>query len=290
MEPSDGGTRDCPLPSEGSILVFLPGMQEIMTLLDNLASHPRIGRSGKFLLVPLHSSLSSEEQQLVFSKPRGGQRKIVISTNMAETSITIDDCVFVIDVGRMKEKRFDPTKNMESLDTVWVSRANALQRRGRAGRVMEGYAFHLYTQFRYDNHMRPDPVPEIQRVPLEKMVLRIKILPAFKGSSVRAVLAKVLEPPGTDGVETALTRLQGVGALYPDNSLTPLGYHLAQLPVDVRIGKLMLFGAIFRCLDAALTIAASLSYRTPFLSPFKEREAANKARLRWKYHLFRPQI
>ena len=147
---ADGGTRDCPLPSEGSILVFLPGMQEIMTLYDNLSSHPRIGKNkGKFLLVPLHSSLSSEEQQLVFSKPRGGVRKIVISTNMAETSITIDDCVFVIDVGRMKEKRFDPNKNMESLDTVWVSKANALQRKGRAGRVMEGYCFHMYTQFRY---------------------------------------------------------------------------------------------------------------------------------------------
>ena len=74
----------------------------------------------------------------------------MISTNMAETSITIDDCVFVIDVGRMKEKRFDPNKNMESLDTVWVSKANALQRKGRAGRVMEGYCFHLYTQFRWN--------------------------------------------------------------------------------------------------------------------------------------------
>ena len=129
--------------------------------------------------------------------------------------------------------------------------------------------------------MRADPIPEIQRVPLEKMVLRIKILPAFQGRAVRDVLSRILEPPSTEGVDTALRRLQGVGALYQNHALTPLGYHLAQLPVDVRIGKLMLFGAIFRCLDAALTIAACLSYRTPFLSPFKEREAANKARLRF---------
>jgi len=279
---ADGGTRDCPVPTSGSILVFLPGMQEIMTLYDQLASHPRLGtKAGKFMLVPLHSSLSSEEQQLVFCKPKGGQRKIVISTNMAETSITIDDCVFVVDVGRMKEKRFDPNKNMESLDTVWVSRANALQRRGRAGRVMEGFCFHLYTQFRYDNHMRKDPVPEIQRVPLEKMVLRIKILPAFQGRSVKQVLGRILEPPSVDGVDTALKRLQNVGALFPDNRLTPLGYHLAQLPVDVRIGKLMLYGAVFRCLDAALTIAACLSYRSPFVSPYREREAANKARAKF---------
>ena len=110
--------------------------------------------------------------------------------------------------------------------------------------------------------MRTDPVPEIQRVPLEKMVLRIKILPAFKSQSVKGVLSRILEPPSTEGVDTALNRLQGVGALYPDHALTPLGYHLAQLPVDVRIGKLMLFGAMFRCLDAALTIAACLSYRS----------------------------
>eukprot|EP00092_Neocalanus_flemingeri_P073805 GFUD01091162.1.p1 GENE.GFUD01091162.1~~GFUD01091162.1.p1 ORF type:complete len:1281 (+),score=425.03 GFUD01091162.1:331-4173(+) len=276
---ADGGTRDCPDPTTGSLLVFLPGMQEIMTLYDQLSSHPRLGtKAGKFLLVPLHSSLSSEEQQLVFSKPKAGVRKIVISTNMAETSITIEDCVFVVDVGRMKEKRFDPNKNMESLDTVWVSQANALQRKGRAGRVMEGFCFHLYTQFRYDNHMRKDPVPEIQRVPLEKMVLRIKILPAFQGRSVKQVLSNVLEPPSVDGVDTALSRLKNVGALFPDNSLTPLGYHLAQLPVDVRIGKLMLYGAVFRCLDAALTIAACLSNRSPFVSPFREREAANRAR------------
>ena len=275
---ADGGSADMRLPRTGSILVFLPGLQEIMTLYDQMSSHPRLGRkAGKFLLVPLHSSLSSEEQQLVFSKPKG-QRKIVISTNLAETSITIDDCVFVIDVGKMKEKRFDPTKNMESLDTVWVSQANALQRRGRAGRVMEGFCFHLYTKFRYDHHMRKDPVPEIQRVPLEKMILRIKILSAFQKKTVRGVLSRILEPPSPDSIQSSITRLGNVGALYPDDSLTPLGYHLAQLPVDVRIGKLMLYGCMFRCLDASLTIAACLSYKSPFLSPFKEREAANKAR------------
>jgi len=277
---ADGGKKGAELPREGSILVFLPGMQEIMTLYDNLNSHPRLGsKAGRFLLVPLHSSLSNEEQALVFSKPKNGVRKIVISTNLAETSITIDDCVFVVDVGKMKEKRFDPNKNMESLDTVWVSKANALQRKGRAGRVRPGIAFHLYTSFRFDKHFRQDPIPEIQRVPLDRMILRIRILPFFKKKNVSSVLSNVLEPPAKDAINSALLRLQSVGALYPDHALTPLGYHLAQLPVDVRIGKLMLFGAIFRCLDAALTIAACLSYRTPFVSPFRERDAANKARL-----------
>ncbi len=169
-------------PREGAILVFLPGMQEIMSLYDQIANHPVLGlRAGRFKLIPLHSSLSTEEQSAVFDRPgRGKPRKIVISTNLAETSITIDDCVFVVDAGRMKEKRFDSNRNMESLDTVWVSKANSLQRKGRAGRVMAGVCFHLYTQFRYDRHFRKDPIPEIQRVPLEQMVLRIKILPLFK--------------------------------------------------------------------------------------------------------------
>ena len=251
-------------PTEGSILVFLPGMQEIMTLHDQIAKHPSIS---KCRLLPLHSSLTSEEQALIFSKT--SKRKIVISTNLAETSITIDDCVFVLEVGRMKEKRFDPTKNMESLDTIWVSKANALQRKGRAGRVMSGFCFHLYTNFRFEHHFRKYPVPEIQRVPLEQMLLRIKIMPLFQNKAkVKDVLKRLIEPPQVENVDNARERLRGVGALDQDETLTPLGYHLASLPVDVRIGKLLILGSVFKCLDSALTIAACLSYRSPFVAPF----------------------
>jgi ATP-dependent RNA helicase DHX57 len=110
---------------------------------------------------------------------------------LAETSITIDDCVFVVDSGRMKEKAFDPVRNMESLDTVWVSRANALQRKGRAGRVMPGVCFSLFTSFRFEHHMRKDPVPEVLRVPLEAMILRIKTMLNFKVRS--SILIRILE-------------------------------------------------------------------------------------------------
>lgn len=134
-------------PREGTILIFLPGLAEIQTLHDALNdSSVFSARAGKYVLVPLHSTLTNEEQALVFQRAPKGKRKIVLSTNIAETSVTIDDCVFVIDVGQMKEKRFDANRNMESLDLVWVSRANALQRKGRAGRVMPGVAIHLYTK------------------------------------------------------------------------------------------------------------------------------------------------
>lgn len=134
-------------PRDGSILIFLPGLAEIQTIYDALTDSTEFSpRSGKYILVPLHSTLTSEEQALVFKKPSKGRRKIVLSTNIAETSVTIDDCVFVIDCGQMKEKRFDANRNMESLDLVWVSRANALQRKGRAGRVMPGVCIHLFTK------------------------------------------------------------------------------------------------------------------------------------------------
>ncbi|KAM3962013.1 LOW QUALITY PROTEIN: putative ATP-dependent RNA helicase DHX57 [Aphomia sociella] len=266
-------------PREGAILIFLPGIAEIMSLHDQLAESPVFSpKKGKYLLVPLHSTLSSEEQSLVFKNTKPGVRKIVLSTNIAETSVTIDDCVFVIDCGRMKEKRFDSNRNMESLDLVWVSRANAKQRRGRAGRVMPGVCVHLYTSHRYNYHILEQPVPEIHRIPLEQLLLKVKILPLFQDMSVHEVLGKTVEPPSKSNIDGALSRLQDIGALDKAFVLTALGKHLAALPVDVRIGKLMLFGAIFCCVDSALTMAACLSHKSPFVAPFGKKSEADAKR------------
>lgn len=117
-----------------------------------------------------------------------GVRKIVLSTNIAETSVTIDDCVFVIDSGKMKEKHFDSNRNMESLETVWVTRANAMQRKGRAGRVTSGVCVHLYTRHRFKHHFLPQPIPEIHRIPLEQLLLNVKVLPIFADREVHTVL------------------------------------------------------------------------------------------------------
>lgn len=178
-------------PHEGSILIFLPGLTEIQTIHDALSDNSVFSpRAGKYILVPLHSTLTNDEQALVFQRAPKGKRKIVLGTNIAETSVTIDDCVFVIDCGQMKEKRFDANRNMESLDLVWVSRANASQRKGRAGRVMPGVAIHLFTKHRFANHFSSQPIPEIHRVPLEQLLLRIKTLPNFKSRNVNSVIGK----------------------------------------------------------------------------------------------------
>lgn len=263
-------------PKQGTILIFLPGFQEIQTIYDTLMESIAFGpKSGKYLILPLHSTLTSEEQGLIFKRAPAGKRKIILSTNIAETSVTIDDCVYVIDCGQMKEKRFDPNRNMESLELVWVSRANAQQRKGRAGRVMSGVAIHLFTRHRFNCHLLSQPVPEIQRVPLEQLLLRIKTSPNFKNMSVMSVLSGILESPTDENILSAVKRLQDVGAFDMNENLTPLGHHLSELPVDVRIGKFMLFGAMFQCLDSVLTIAACLSFKSPFVTPFNKKAEAN---------------
>ncbi|OXB68346.1 hypothetical protein ASZ78_015286 [Callipepla squamata] len=265
----------------GAVLIFLPGLAEIKMLYEQLQSNALFNNrhSKRCVVYPLHSSLSSEEQQSVFLRPPAGVTKIIISTNIAETSVTIDDVVYVIDSGKMKEKRYDPSKGMESLEDTFVSRANALQRKGRAGRVASGVCFHLFSSHHYNHQLIKEQLPEIQRVPLEQLCLRIKILEMFSAQSLHSVLSQLIEPPRTESLRASKLRLQDLGALTSDEKLTPLGYHLASLPVDVRIGKLMLFGTIFRCLDPALTIAASLAFKSPFVSPWDKREEANKKKL-----------
>ncbi|TSK22801.1 DExH-box ATP-dependent RNA helicase DExH1 [Bagarius yarrelli] len=264
----------------GAVLVFLPGLAEIKQLYEQLQANRMFNkRAKKCVVYPLHSSLSNEEQQAVFTRPPEGVTKIIISTNIAETSVTIDDVVYVIDSGRMKEKRYDASRSMESLEDVWVSRANALQRRGRAGRVASGVCFHLFTSHCFTHHLSQQQLPEIQRVPLEQLCLRIKVLEMFSKSLLHSVFSRLIEPPAQDSLEAAKQRLCALGALTEAECLTPLGWHLACLPVDVRIGKLMLLGAIFRCLDPALTIAASLAFKSPFVSPWDKREEANERKL-----------
>ncbi|XP_029450233.1 putative ATP-dependent RNA helicase DHX57 isoform X3 [Rhinatrema bivittatum] len=265
----------------GAVLVFLPGMAEIKMLYEQLQSNALFSNrcAKRCIIYPLHSSLSSEEQQAVFQKAASGVIKIILSTNIAETSITIDDIVYVIDSGKMREKRYDPRKGMESLEDTWVSRANALQRKGRAGRVTSGVCFHLFTSHHYQKQLVEQQLPEIQRVPLEQLCLRIKMLEMFAEKRLEWVLSQLIEPPRAESLQASKLRLHDLGALTPDEKLTPLGYHLASLPVDVRIGKLMLFGAIFRCLDPALTIAASLAFKSPFVCPWEKREEANSKKL-----------
>ncbi|CAK0911822.1 unnamed protein product [Prorocentrum cordatum] len=265
---------------ENAVLIFLPGVKEIQTLHEAiLATREFRSEPQRSWVLPLHGMLPPDEQRWVFDRAPPGVRKVVIATNIAETAITVDDVSIVIDCGRMKEKRFDPAKRMESLEDVLVSRANAKQRRGRAGRTRPGVAFHLITSFAHDKVIDSFQPPEISRVPLERLVLTIKSLRYVEPAS--EVCARLLEPPKLVAVKRAVRELVELDALDVGDGgekLTALGVHLSTLPVDVRIGKLILLGTIFGVVDETLTIAAALSYRSPFLSPFDQRDAADAAK------------
>lgn len=258
----------CTRMDDGAVLVFLPGWDEISKLHDRLSTmHPFQG-SSQHRIIPLHSMMPSASQQEIFE--RMPARKIVLSTNIAETSITIDDIVYVIDCGKTKEKGYDASKKISNLKLSWVSKASARQRRGRAGRVQDGVCFHLYTRF-HSERLADFQLPEILRTPLEELCLQIKSL---KLGKVKEFLAKALDSPIEQSVDNAIATLRMLDALDDSEDLTPLGYHLANLPVDPRIGKIMLFGAVFSCLDPVLVIAAALSHKDPFVIPLhKQREA-----------------
>ena len=246
---------------DGAVLVFLPGIGEVTGLLDRLASSPRFKDA---VLTPLHSALTNAEQREAFRVPKPGVRKIVVATNVAETSVTIEDIVVVIDSGRVKERQWDPRRGMASLEEGWVSRAAAKQRAGRAGRVRAGTCYALFTSHRANGAMRPFQVPEMHRAPLTEVVLQIASLDLHSDAAV--VLGNAPEPPKEEAVAAAKKTLTEIGAFDELGRLTALGRHLAALPVDARVAKMLLFGVILRCLSPILTIAATLSYKSPFQS------------------------
>jgi ATP-dependent RNA helicase DHX57 len=245
---------------EGAILIFLPGLAEIQRCIDELRSNRNL--NSRCVFHNLHSSLGSSEQSAVFNRPPRGKRKVVVGTNIMETSITIDDAVFVIDCGKFKENRYDAKRSMSQLVTCWIAKSNASQRQGRAGRVREGFCFRLYTEAQFEK-LRDHQICEMHRVPLESLVLQITLLNL--GDEME-YLSKALSPPEERAVKASVNVLKSLGALTDEKRLTSLGYHLASLPLDVRIGKMIIHGALLRCLDPVLTIAACLSVKSPFLS------------------------
>lgn len=246
------------------------GTMEIQRCLDVIKTIP--GGVEKFHALPLHASLLPSEQRRVFPPAPPGMRKIIVATNVAETSITIEDIVAVIDTGRVKETSYDPINNIVKLLETWASRAACKQRRGRAGRVRAGCCWKLYTR-NAESKMRERPEPELKRVPLEQTCLAVKAME----DDVREFLAGAISPPDMMAVDGALTLLGRMGAI-ADDRLTALGRHLVMIPADLRCSKLMVYGAIFGCLDVAVTIASVLTTRCPFASSVSQRDGSKAAR------------
>jgi len=273
---------------DGHVLVFLPGWDEIQALnrqlLERKLSLPLYDPT-YFSIHLLHSSIPVSEQQLIFDPPPTGVRRIILSTNIAETSVTIPDVVYVVDAARVKEQRYDPARHMSSLVSAWVGSSNIKQRAGRAGRHRPGEYFGILGRKRAEG-LHPYQVVEMKRVDLSNVVMHVKALD-FPGMAVEEVLAAAIEPPAPDRIEAAMSDLQMVGAIDDRQNLTPLGRVLLQLPVDVQVGRLVLYGSFFRCLDQALTLAALMTNREPFVSPMHLKAEAAAAKNTWSAVEFR---
>ncbi|KAL6758523.1 hypothetical protein V8C86DRAFT_1468342 [Haematococcus lacustris] len=243
-------------------------------------------------VLPCHSSLTREEQQRVFDSAPPGSRKVVLATNIAETSITIPDVTAVVDSGRSRQVGYDPLNKIESLTQGWISWSSAEQRKGRAGRVQPGVCYRLYPRLFWQHHMAPSGVPELQRMPLEEVCMQVLSLELGDPASF---LAEALDPPNALAVKNALALLHSIGAIQPTMTsigqqreakqqgyeagmqepsaaadpasfsfttvpsawqLTQLGHALAALPLNPQLGKMLILGAAFGCLAPMLTLAA----------------------------------
>ena len=263
----------------GAVLVFLPGWNEISQLRDNLAADPRFS-DGTTLVLPLHSMVPPQDQKRVFQRPPRGVRKVVLATNIAETAVTIDDVVFVVDSGRLKEKSYDAHTGVSTLQAAWISRASAQQRRGRAGRVRPGECYRLYSTARMSS-FADFQLPEMQRSPLEELCLQVRMLAEAsslggeRGGGAAAVgmgqgstaefLLQAVEPPIPQAISQAVALLQDIGAMKDDEGLTRLGRHLGEMPVHPRVGKMLLYATLLGVLDPVLTVACASAYRSPFV-------------------------
>uniref|UniRef100_A0AAY4DCZ2 DEAH (Asp-Glu-Ala-His) box polypeptide 34 n=1 Tax=Denticeps clupeoides TaxID=299321 RepID=A0AAY4DCZ2_9TELE len=246
-----------PAEERGDLLLFLSGVAEISTVLD--ACQIYATHTNRWIVLPLHSTLSLAQQDKVFDIPPPGVRKCIICTNIAETSVTIDGVRFVVDSGKVKEMSFDPKAKMQRLQEFWISRASSEQRKGRAGRTGPGVCYRLYSESDYDA-FAPYPVPEIHRVALDSLVLQMKSMGLGDPRSF-----VFIDPPPAASIQTAVTYLKEQGALDARAELTPIGTLLAQLPVDVVIGKMLVLGSLFNLVEPVLTVAAALSVQSPFL-------------------------
>ncbi|TKA70431.1 hypothetical protein B0A55_07894 [Friedmanniomyces simplex] len=267
----------CKTTHEGAILAFLPGLEEILRTQRHLQLQPILGvdfgDKRKFKICLLHSTVPKEEQSQIFEPTPAGCRKIILSTNIAETSVTVTDVRFVVDSGKLRETRYDQLRRLTKLECVWESKSNSKQRAGRAGRVQDGFYYALFSKERH-NSMRAIGLPELLRSDLQETLLSIKAQ-GFT-DPVQKFLAQAIEPPPAAAITAARASLEAIEAFTDDEKLTDLGRLLSRLPVHPTLGKMIVLGVIFRCLEPMLILGAAAEERSLFVTPIG-REARSSA-------------
>ncbi|KAG8959008.1 DEAH-box ATP-dependent RNA helicase prp22 [Tulasnella sp. 419] len=253
----------------GDVLLFLTGQEEIDTACEIL--YERMKALGpqvpQLLILPVYSALPSEMQSKIFEPAPPGSRKVVIATNIAETSITIDGIYYVVDPGFVKQNAYDPRLGMDSLVVTPISQAQARQRAGRAGRTGPGKCYRLYTEVAFRNEMLPNPIPDIQRQNLSHTILMLKAM------GINDLLNfDFMDPPPAQTLITALESLYALSALDDEGLLTRLGRKMSDFPMEPPLAKMLIASVDLGCSEEVLSIVAMLSVQSVFYRP-KEKQA-----------------
>ncbi|KAJ5397376.1 ATP-dependent RNA helicase DHX8 [Penicillium cosmopolitanum] len=263
----------------GDILVFLTGQEEIDTSCEILYERMKaLGPSvPELVILPVYSALPSEMQSRIFEPAPPGGRKVIIATNIAETSITIDNIYFVIDPGFVKQNAYDPKLGMDSLVVTPISQAQAKQRAGRAGRTGPGKTFRLYTEAAFNSEMLPTTIPEIQRQNLSHTILMLKAM------GINDLLHfDFMDPPPTNTMLSALEELYALSALDDEGLLTRLGRKMADFPMEPALAKVLIASVDMSCSDEMLSIVAMLSITSVFYRPKEKQQQADQKKS--KFH------
>ena len=259
----------------GDILIFMTGQEDIEATCDMIAE--RIGELGDkvppLLLLPMYSQLPADLQAKIFQCAESGQRKCIVSTNIAETSLTVDGIKYVIDSGYNKLKVYNPKIGMDALQLTPESQANANQRKGRAGRTGPGYCYRLYTERQYVSDLMPNQVPEIQRTNLSNVVLLLKSL------GVDDLLSfDFMDPPPQENISNSMYQLWVLGALNNSGNLTELGRKMVEFPLDPPLAKMLIFAEKMGVTQEILIVVSMLSVPGVFFRPKDREEESDAAR------------
>ncbi|KAG0660159.1 DEAH-box ATP-dependent RNA helicase prp22 [Maudiozyma exigua] len=263
----------------GDILVFLTGQEEIDSCCEILYERVKMlgDAIGELLILPIYSALPSEVQSKIFEPTPEGTRKVVFATNIAETSITIDGIYYVVDPGFSKVNTYNPRAGMEQLIVSPISKAQANQRKGRAGRTGPGKCYRLYIESAFYNEMLPNTIPEIQRQNLSNTILMLKAM------GINDLLNfDFMDPPPRNLLLSALSELYNLEALDTDGYLTKLGQRMSQFPMDPTLSKVMLSSVTNECSEEISTIIAMLSVQNVFFRPRDRQQEADRQKS--KFH------
>ena len=272
----------------GDILVFLTGQAEIEQACEEIraSAGERSGKDTPELVVyPLYSSLTPAQQRKIFDKAPGPRvegglpgRKVVVSTNIAETSLTIDGIVYVVDPGFSKQKVYNPRIRVESLLVSPISRASARQRAGRAGRTRPGKCFRLYTEKSFHEDLQETTYPEILRSKMSNIVLTLKKLGIDD-----LVHFDFMDPPAPETLMRALELLNYLGALDDEGELTELGFQMSSLPIDPQLAKMIITSSDYGCSEEIMSIVACMSVPQVFMRPKEAAKAADEAKAQFAH-------